>query len=79
MMAIREEKLLQMFHLIYKMNPALTQWIQDQKIKLFNMLRATALQPRAGKPRRGTDGRTTTDLELGQTWDEVGTKLGRHE
>ena len=62
------------------MNPALKQWIQDQKLKLFNTLRASAaLQPRAGKPRRGTGGRTTTGLELGQTWDEVGTKLGRHE
>ena len=46
----------------------------------FNTLRATAAPATEGRPTKArTNGKATTDLEFGQTWDEVGTKLGCNE
>ena len=47
---------------------------------IFNTLRATAAPATKGRPTKArTNGKATTDLEFGQTWDEFGTKLGCNE
>ena len=62
------------FHLMCKINPAfeLTQWIQDQNIKLFSTLGATVAPATEGRQSTARHRRQNND------WFEIGANLGRN-
>ena len=74
-MAIQEWEFLRVFHLMCKINPAfkLTQWIQDQNIKLFSTLGATVAPATEGRQSTARHRRQNNDWF--EIWGKLGTQL----